>query len=215
MDGVAPQVVFQFLGISITDTIVSTWIMMIVIIGGVIVIRRFFPSLLERLIAFLSDTISDVMERPAEPYLQYLGALIVFILVANVIGVVPIVTTPTKDLNTTAALAITVFLAVHIFGIRKKGVWEHIKGMAAPLGLFFLMLPLDIIGQLSRTLALALRLFGNIVSSELIVNVVYEIAPIIAPLPMIALGLFTGVLQAYIFTILATVFISLAVRENE
>jgi F-type H+-transporting ATPase subunit a len=215
MDGVAPQVVFQFLGISITDTIVSTWIMMIVIIGGVIVIRRFFPSLLERLIAFLSDTISDVMERPAEPYLPYLGALIVFILVANVIGVVPIVTTPTKDLNTTAALAITVFLAVHIFGIRKKGVWEHIKGMAAPLGLFFLMLPLDIIGQLSRTLALALRLFGNIVSSELIVEVVYEIAPIVVPLPMIALGLFTGVLQAYIFTILAAVFINLAVRENK
>jgi len=215
MDGVAPQVVFQFLGISITDTVVSTWIMMIVIIGGVIAIRRFFPSLLERLIAFLSDTISDVMERPAEPYLPYLGALIIFILVANVIGVVPIVTTPTKDLNTTAALAITVFLAVHVFGIRKKGIWGHIKNMAAPLGLFFLMLPLDIIGQLSRTLALALRLFGNIVSSELIVNVVYEIAPIIAPLPMIALGLFTGVLQAYIFTILATVFISLAVRENE
>ena len=215
MDGVAPQVVFQFLGISITDTVVSTWIMMIVIIGGVIAIRRFFPSLLERLIAFLSDTISDVMERPAEPYLPYLGALIIFILVANVIGVVPIVTTPTKDLNTTAALAITVFLAVHVFGIRKKGIWGHIKNMAAPLGLFFLMLPLDIIGQLSRTLALALRLFGNIVSSELIVNVVYEIAPIVAPLPMIALGLFTGVLQAYIFTILATVFISLAVRENE
>jgi F-type H+-transporting ATPase subunit a len=125
------------------------------------------------------------------------------------------VTTPTKDLNTTAALAVTVFFAVHVFGIRKKGIWGHIKTMAAPLGLFFLMLPLDIVGQLSRTLALALRLFGNIVSSELIVDVVYEIVPIIAPLPMIALGLFTGVLQAYIFTILAAVFINLAVRENE
>lgn len=215
MDRIAPQVVFQFLGISVTDTVVSTWIMMVVIIGGIAIVRRFFPSLLENLIGFLSNTISDVMERPAEPYLPYLGALIVFILVANVIGVVPIVTTPTKDLNTTAALAITVFFAVHVFGIREKGVWGHIKTMAAPLGLFFLMLPLDIIGQLSRTLALALRLFGNIVSSELIVDVVYEIAPIVAPLPMIALGLFTGVLQAYIFTILATVFINLAVRENE
>jgi F-type H+-transporting ATPase subunit a len=189
--------------------------MMVVIIGGILIARRVFPSLLESLIGFLSNTISDVMERPAEPYLPYLGALIIFILVANVIGVVPIVTTPTKDLNTTAALAITVFFAVHVFGIHKKGIWGHIKTMAAPLGLFFLMLPLDIVGQLSRTLALALRLFGNIVSSELIVDVVYEIVPIIAPLPMIALGLFTGVLQAYIFTILAAVFINLAVRENE
>ena len=215
MDRVAPQVVFQFLGISVTDTVVSTWIMMLIIIGGIVIVRRFFPSLLEKLITFLSDTISDVMERPAEPYLPYLGSLIVFILVANVIGVVPIITTPTKDLNTTAALAITVSFAVHVFGIRKKGVWGHIKTMAAPLGLFFLMLPLDIVGQLSRTLALALRLFGNIISSELIVDVVYEVAPIVVPLPMIALGLFTGVLQAYIFTILATVFINLAVRENE
>lgn len=214
MGRVAPQVV-QILGISVRDTVVSTWIMMLVVIGGVIIIRRFFPSLLERLIDFLSTTISDVMERPAEPYLPYLGALAIFIGVANVIGVTPIVTTPTKDISTTAALAITVFLAVHVFGIRQKGAWGHLKTMAAPLGLFFLMLPLDIVGQLSRTLALALRLYGNIVSSELIVDVISEIQPIIAPLPMIALGLFTGVLQAFIFTILAAVFISLAVREDE
>jgi F-type H+-transporting ATPase subunit a len=214
MDRVAPQVV-QIFGISVRDTVVSTWIMMLVVIGGGIIIRRFFPSLLEQLIGFLRNTISDVMERPADPYLPYLGALAIFIGVANVIGVVPIVTTPTKDLNTTAALAITVFFAVHVFGIRQKGVWRHVKSMAAPLGLFFLMLPLDIVGQLSRTLALALRLFGNIVSSELIVDVVSEIQPFVVPLPMIALGLFTGVLQAYIFTILATVFIGLAVREDE
>jgi F-type H+-transporting ATPase subunit a len=214
MDRVAPQVV-QIFGLSVRDTVVSTWFMMLVVIGGVIITRRFFPSLLERLIDFLSTTISDVMDRPAEPYLPYLGSLAIFIAVANVIGVIPIVTTPTKDISTTAALAITVFFAVHIFGIHQKGAWGHLKTMAAPIGLFFLMLPLDIVGQLSRTLALALRLFGNIISSELIVDVVYEIAPIIAPLPMIALGLFTGVLQAFIFTILAAVFISLAVRENE
>jgi F-type H+-transporting ATPase subunit a len=214
MNRVAPQVVFQVLGVSVTDTVVSTWFMMLVVIGGVVALRRVFPSLLERLVRFLGNTISDVIERPAGPYLPYLGALALFILVANVIGVIPIVTTPTKDLNTTAALSITVFLAVHVFGIRQKGVWGHVKSMAAPLGLFFLMLPLDIIGQLSRTLALALRLFGNIMSSELIVDVVFELVPIIAPLPLIALGLFTGVLQAYIFTILATVFIGLAVREN-
>lgn len=214
MDRVAPQVV-EIFGISVRDTVVSTWIMMLIVIGGVIIARRFFPSLLERLIDFLGTTISDVMECTAEPYLPYLGTLAIFIAVANVIGVVPVVTTPTKDISTTAALAITVFFAVHVFGIRQKGVWGHLKTMAAPLGLFFLMLPLDIVGQLSRTLALALRLFGNIISSELIVGVVYDMIPIIAPLPMIALGLFTGVLQAYIFTILATVFISLAVREDE
>jgi F-type H+-transporting ATPase subunit a len=214
MERVAPQVVEVF-GFYVKDTVVSTWIMMILVIGGVIVIRRFFPSLLEQLIRFLSNTISDVMDRPADPYLPYLGSLAIFIGVANVIGVVPFITTPTKDLNTTAALAITVFVAVHVFGLRQKGVWGHVKSMAAPLGLFFLMLPLDFVGQLSRTLALALRLYGNVVSSELIVDVVFDMVPFLAPLPMIALGLFTGVLQAYIFTILAAVFIGMAVREDE
>jgi F-type H+-transporting ATPase subunit a len=214
MERVAPQVV-QFFGFTVSDTVVSTWIMMLLVIGGVIIIRRFFPSLLEQLIGFLSNTISDVMDRPADPYLPYLGSLAIFIGVANVIGVVPVIATPTKDLNTTAAMAITVFVAVHVFGLREKGVWGHIKSMAAPLGLFFLMLPLDFVGQLSRTLALALRLFGNVVSSELIVDVVSEIQPYVVPLPMIALGLFTGVLQAYIFTILAAVFIGMAVREDE
>jgi len=215
MERVAPQEVFQVLGISITDTVISTWIMMVVVIVGIILIRWLFPSLLERLVGFLRATISDVMDRPAEPYLPYLGALAIFIAVANVIGVVPVVTTPTKDLNTTAALAITVFLAVHVFGIRKKGVWGHVKTMAAPLGLFFLMLPLDVVGQLSRTLALALRLYGNVISSELIVDVVSDILSFIAPLPLIALGMFTGVLQAYIFVILAAVFIGMAVRKDE
>ena len=214
MDRVAPQIV-QIFGISVRDTVISTWFMMLAVIGGIIIIRRFFPSLPEWLVDFLSTTISDVMDRPAEPYLPYLGSLAIFIGVANVIGVIPIVATPTKDINTTAALAITVFFAVHVFGIRQKGVWGHLKSMAMPLGLFFLMLPLDFVGQLSRTLALALRLFGNVVSSELIVTVVFDMIPLIAPLPMIALGLFTGVLQAYIFTILATVFIGLAVREND
>ena len=214
MERVAPQVVEVF-GFYVKDTVVSTWIMMILVIGGIIVIRRFFPSLLEQLIGFLSNTISDVMDRPADPYLPYLGSLAIFVGVANVIGVVPFITTPTKDLNTTAALAITVFVAVHVFGLRQKGVWGHVKSMAAPLGLFFLMLPLDFVGQLSRTLALALRLYGNVVSSELIVDVVFDMVPFLAPLPMIALGLFTGVLQAYIFTILAAVFIGMAVREDE
>jgi F-type H+-transporting ATPase subunit a len=215
MERVLAQEVFSVFGIPIYDTVLSTWVMMLIIIGGVVVVRHRFPLALERLVDFLRGMISDVMGRPAEPYLPFLGALVIFICVANVIGVVPVITTPTKDINTTAALALAVFVAVHVYGIREKGVWLHLKDMASPLGLAVLMLPLELLGQSSRTFALALRLFGNVISSELIVDVIFNMVPVLAPLPMMALGLFTGVLQAYIFTILAAVFIGMAVKTDE
>ncbi|MBN1811590.1 MAG: F0F1 ATP synthase subunit A [Anaerolineae bacterium] len=225
MESVSPQIVFNLFGVPIYDSVVSTWIMMAIIIGAIALARWRFPSALEKLIAFLGNMIAEVMDRPAEPYLPFLGALAIFITIANILSILPTIplpgnkmlpiVAPTRDINTPAALAATVFVAVHVYAIREKGLWRHLKAMASPLGLVILMLPLEIVGQLSRTLALALRLFGNIVSSEMIVNVIFQMVPPIAPLPMILLGLFTGVLQAYVFTVLAAVFIALAVREND
>lgn len=211
MEGVFPQVVFRVLGIPVRDTVVSTWIMMAIVVGAAAVIGRRRPMALEMLVDFLIDTISGTMGRPAEPYLPLLGTLTIFIAIANVIGAVPVIVTPTRDINTPLAMALVVFFSVHYFGIRTKGVVGYFKDMASPI----FMLPLEIVGQLSRTLSLTLRLFGNILSTELIVAVVFSLVPLIVPLPLVAFSMLTGVLQAYIFTVLATVYIGAGLEAGE
>jgi F-type H+-transporting ATPase subunit a len=139
-----------------------------------------------------------------------LGTLMIFIAVANNFSVLPVVTSPTGDINTPLALALVVFFSVHYYGMREKGGWGYIKSLASPI----FMLPLEFIGQFSRTLSLTLRLFGNIVSSEIVVAVIFSLVPLIAPLPLVGLGLITGVLQAYIFTVLASLYIGSAVDET-
>ena len=211
MDDFFPQVVFTVLGVPVRDTVISTWVMMALVVTAVILVRRRWPTALEMLVAFLDDTISDVMGRPAEPYLPFLGALAIFIAVANIIGVVPILVTPTRDINTPLALAIAVFFSVHVFGIQAKGVLGYLKSMASPI----FILPLEIVGQLSRTLSLTLRLFGNVISTEMIVAVIFMLVPLFMPLPLIGFSMFTGVLQAYIFTSLATVYIGAVLEDIE
>jgi F-type H+-transporting ATPase subunit a len=178
--------------------------MMVITIGLVLVIRRICPFLFENLLGFLTQNMTSVMGRPADPYMPFLGSLAVFIAVANIIGNVPIVLTPTRDINTTAALAIVVFFAVHYFGVKEKGGWRYLKDLATPI----FLLPLEIIGQLSRSLSLTLRLFGNVISTEMIVAVVFMLVPLVVPIPLALFGMITGILQAYIFTTLAAVYIA-------
>jgi F-type H+-transporting ATPase subunit a len=211
MENFFPQVVFEILGVPVRDTVISTWIMMALVVAAVTAARRRWPTALEMLVGFLNDTISDVMGRPAEPYLPFLGALAIFIAISNIIGVVPLLVSPTRDVNTPLALALTVFLSVHYFGIRAKGVLGYLKSLASPI----FVLPLEIIGQVSRTISLTVRLFGNIVSTEMIVAVVFALVPLIAPLPLIGFSMFTGLLQAYIFTALATVYIGAGLEDSE
>ncbi len=210
MDDIFPQVMFYIFGIPVRDTVVSTWIMMVVIVAGVILFRRRLPTALEMYIDFINDMISDVMGRPAGPFIPLLGTLVIFLALANNFGNLPVVVTPTKDINTPLALALVVFFAVHYFGIREKGLFGYFKDLASPI----FMLPLEVIGQLSRTMSLTLRLFGNIISGELVVGVIFMLVKALVPLPMIALSLFTGVLQAYIFTVLASGYIGSAVRSD-
>lgn len=208
MQNVIPQVVFTVCGIPIRDTVISTWIMMLIILGAAVLIGRREPTALEMLVDFLNDLISDIIGRQATPYLPLLGSLAFFIAVANVIGVVPFISSPTRDINTPLALAIVVFLSVHFFGIRAKGLLRYFLDMASPIYL----LPLEIIGQLSRTLSLTLRLFGNIFSAELIVAIIFALVPLFVPLPLVGLNIFTGLLQAYIFTALASVYIGAGIE---
>lgn len=210
MDELFPHVVFYLFGIPVRDTVVSTWIMMGLIVGVAIVVGRKRPFALELLVDFLNDTVTDVIGRSAIPYLPLLGTLAIFIAFANMIGVVPFMASPTRDINTTLALALIVFLSVHYYGIQEKGAVVYLKGLASPI----FMLPLEIVGQLSRTISLTLRLFGNIISAELIVAVIFALLPLFVPLPLIGLSLFTGLLQAYIFTVLAAVYIGTGIQAN-
>ncbi|NLE44836.1 MAG: F0F1 ATP synthase subunit A, partial [Chloroflexi bacterium] len=177
--------------------------MMAGIIGIILFLRHRHPNVMETLISFISSLVTDFMDHPIEPYLPFLGTLAIFLVIANTIGVIPFLVTPTRDINTPAALAITVFFAVHVFGIRAKGVWRYFRDLMTPV----FMMPLEIIGQLSRTLSLTVRLFGNIISTEIIVAVIFALVPPVAPLPLMAFSLLTGVLQAYVFTVLAAVYI--------
>lgn len=211
MDDVFPQIVFYIGPIAIRDTVISTWIMIGLIISLTTFLGHKFPTALEMLLDWINTAISDVIGGSAIDYLPFLGALGIFIAVGNVFGLLPFMTSPTKDINTPIALALAVFFAVHYYGIRNKGVVKYLKDMATPI----YTLPLEIIGQLSRTLSLSLRLFGNVISTEMVIAVIFSLAPLFVPLPLVGLGILTGLLQAYIFIILAAVYIGAATQSAE
>lgn len=210
MEGMSPQIVFYFIGLPITDTVVSTWVMMAVVILIAALLRKFAPAVAEGILKMINSIIASVMPDNINviQFLPILGTLLVFLLFGNIFNIFPLMVSPTSNINTTFALAVIVFFAVHIYGIRKKGVLGYLKSLASPI----FLLPLEIISQLSRTLALTIRLFGNILSSDMIIAIVFSLIPYIVPLPFIALGLLTGVLQAYIFTVLAALFIASAIE---
>lgn len=210
MEEIAPHVVFTVLGIPIRDTVVSTWAMMVIVTLLAIVVGRRRPAALELLVDFLNDTISGLMGRRATPYLPFLGSLAIFIAVANILGVIPGLQAPTRDLNAPAALALVVFFSVHYYGIQEKGVVDYLRDLASPI----FLLPLEIVSQISRTISLSVRLFGNILSGELIVAIIFALVPLFVPLPLVGLSIFTGLLQAYIFTALATVYIASGLQAS-
>ena len=216
--GVEPhQVIALFDGrIVITNTVTSTWAMLLVIMGLALYLYRRYPTALEMLMDFLTDLVADVVgEETAQLYMPFLGSLAIFIAFANIIGVVPGFVAPTRDVNTPAALAMVVFFAVHYFGINAKGWLQYLKDLASPLYLLPLTLPLELIGQFSRTLSLTLRLFGNILSGEMVIAVIFSLVPLFVQLPLVGLSMFTGLLQAYIFTVLATVYIGAGIAAND
>lgn len=209
MESVTPQVIFTIFGIAIKDTVVSTWVIMVVIITFAWFIRKYKPGIAEIIIDSISGIIASVMPDDTKviKYLSILGTLTIFLVLANIFSIIPFLVAPTANINTTIALAVVVFFAVHGFGILEKGPWGYIKSVASPI----FILPLEIVSQVSRTVSLSIRLFGNILSTDLIVAIVFSIIPFFLPLPLVALSMLTGVLQAYIFTVLASVYIASAV----
>jgi F-type H+-transporting ATPase subunit a len=187
--------------------------MMAIIILGAMLIKKFMPSMGEFIIEFINNIVASVMPEGTRvsKYISILGGLAVFLVFANIFSIFPLMVSPTANINTTIALAVVVFFAVHIFGVIEKGAWGYVKDFASPI----FILPLEIVSQFSRTLSLSVRLFGNILSTDLIVAIVFSLVPFIVPLPLAALGMLTGVLQAYIFIVLASLYISSAVEIQE
>jgi F-type H+-transporting ATPase subunit a len=202
-------------------TIVFTWALMLVLAGGSKLITRklstslersHWQNLLEIVVTAIEKQIEDVGLRNPEKYLSFLGTLFLFVATASLCTVIPGYEPPTGSLSTTAALALCVFVAVPLFGIEDQGMGGYFKSYVKPT---VIMLPFNIISEFSRTLALAVRLFGNMMSGAMIIAILLTITPFLFPIVMTALGLLTGMVQAYIFSILAAVYIAAATRTRK
>ncbi len=215
------EVIFWQYGlVTLNATIVFTWALMLVLaVGARLITRRLstdharsrWQNLLEIVVTAIAQQIEDVGLRPAERYVGFLGTLFLFVAAASLCTVIPGFQPPTGSLSTTAALALCVLVAVPAFGIKEKGVRGYLSSYVEPT---FIMLPFNIISEVSRTLALAVRLFGNMMSGAMIIAILLTITPFIFPIVMTALGLLTGMVQAYIFSILAAVYIASATRTR-
>lgn len=212
-------VVFRVGPVDVTQPVVTTWaIMAVLAVGAWAATRRLTPQpgrrqiILELLVIGMLDQIEEVVRKDGRPLLPLLGTLFVFLLTANVSGLLPGVQAPTGKLETPAALALVVFLAVHYYGVRALGLRAYLASFARPK---LIMLPLNLLAQVTRTFSLMVRLFGNVMSGEFLIGLVLSLAGLFVPVPLMALELLVGIVQAYIFSVLATVFIGAAAGGSE
>ncbi|MCB1985335.1 MAG: F0F1 ATP synthase subunit A [Burkholderiales bacterium] len=209
-------VFWQWGRVSLNATIAYTWLVMALLtLISWLVTRNLssgtgisrWQNLLEVVVTGIRDQIKEVSQQQPGKYLPFVGTLFLFIAVANLLNMVPGYMAPTGSLSTTTALAICVFVAVPLYGIASEGPISYFKRYVKPT---ILMLPFNIIGEISRTIALAVRLYGNIMSGTVIVAILLSLTPYFFPIVMQLLGLLTGMIQAYIFAILAMVYIASA-----
>lgn len=208
-------------GWGLSATIVNTWIIMAMLVGiSVLVTRNLradvppnrLRTALEVIVKAIQGQIEEITRNSAHHVLYFSGTLFLFIALSNLMLVIPGFSPPTSSLSTTVALALSVLVAVPVFGIASGGVKNYLKTFIEPS---VIMLPFNIIGEFSRGISLAIRLYGNVMSGAVIATILLTIAPFFFPVLMDMLGLLTGMIQAYIFAILATVYISSATTEQE
>jgi len=205
----------------VNATMAFTWGLMLVLAAGSRLVTRQlsvglersgWQNLLEMVVTGIETQIQEVGLSQPQKYVGFLGTLFLFIAAASISTVIPGYQPPTASLSTTTALALCVFVAVPFFGIEEEGLGSYLKSYTKPT---LLMLPFNIISELSRTLALAVRLFGNMMSGAMIIAILLTITPFLFPILMTMLGLLTGMVQAYIFSILAAVYIAAATRVRK
>lgn len=213
-------VVFTLGPVPVTLPVVTTWGLMAVLALGSFLATRSLrvegagrvQAVLELVVETIRRQAGETMQADATPYLPLLGTLFLYLAVANLSGLVPGMKAPTAFLETAAALALIVFLASQVLGVRARGAWGYLKGFAHPSPL---LLPLNLLSEVTRAFSLSVRLFGNVMSGEFVIAIVLSLAGLFVPVPLMALEMLLGLVQAYIFTILAAVFIGGAVGTIE
>ncbi len=213
----ATTVLFHLGPVPITSTVAATWgLMAVLVVAAILLTRRLAlrPSRLQTAVELVVETVDgqirDTMKLEPGPYRAFVGTLFVFIFAANWSSLVPGVEPPTAHIETDAALALLVFVAIIVFGIRAGGIRGYLATFAQPTPL---MIPLNFVESLTRTFSLLVRLFGNVMSGVFVIGIVLSLAGLLVPIPFMALDLLTGAVQAYIFSVLAMVFIAGAVNE--
>lgn len=214
-------VYFEWGFVRITATLVFTWVTMAVLVSLSFLVTRNLTSdihiskgqsMLEAIIVAINDQIRQVSQQEPGQYLPFIGTIFLFILTSVLLSIVPGYIPPTGSLNTTIALALCVFFSVPFYGISSRGLKGYLSQFVKPT---VIMLPFNIISEFSRALSLAVRLYGNIMSSTIIIAILLTVIPLFFPVVMQLLGLLTGVIQAYIFAILAIVYIASATKKPD
>ena len=205
--------------VPITGPVLTTWAIMAVLTAvSWLGLRRAsirgnaFQIVLEIIVEMLEKQVSDIVRRDPWRYLPLLGTLFIFLVFANLTAILPGMSPPTAHIETPATLAAIVFLSVHYFGIRSRGLAAYARRYTKPN---LLLLPLNVLSEFTRTFSLMVRLFGNMMSHEFVIAIVVILAGLFLPIPFMLLGILIGIIQAYIFTILAAVFIGAAVGSVE
>mgnify|MGYP001031847925 FL=1 len=217
---ITPHVVFTVGPLEVTSTVVNTWAMMLLLGVGAYLIGRNLkprPGLVQNMLEWIVEAIEKLIREmvgveDTAIFLPIVGTLAFFIGTANLIGLLPGLKSPTPDINTPLAMALVVFFSVPYFGVRTRGVWSYLKHYVEPI---FLMLPVEIASEIARTFSLTFRLFGNIMGEEIIISILFIVMPLFVPVPMMLFSIFTGLLQAYIFTLLTCVYIGGAVQAHK
>jgi F-type H+-transporting ATPase subunit a len=214
-----PTVVLSIGPLQVTSTVVHTWIIMALttglfaLLGKSLQVRPSrFQNALEWLVESIDGMIASMIPENPRLFLPLVGTLAVFIGAANLGGLIPGLKSPTTDLSTPLALAIVVFFSVHYYGLRQHGILGHLRHYVQPI---FIMLPIEIAGEIARTLSLTFRLFGNMLGEEIVIAVLFLIVPLLVPVPMMLFSIFTSIIQAYVFTMLTVVYLASAVEAHK
>jgi F-type H+-transporting ATPase subunit a len=215
----ANEILFHVGPVPIAQAVVTTWVLMalITLVSWLVMRRaRVHPgtaqAALEVVVETIANQIQAIIRRDPWPFMPLLGTLFIFLIVANLSAIIPGAKAPTAHIETPAALALLVFVAAHAYGIRARGVGDYLKRYVRPSPF---LLPLNILSEITRTFSLMIRLFGNMMSHEFVVAIVVFLAGLLLPIPFMLLGILIGIIQAYIFTVLAAVFVGAAVGSVE
>jgi len=216
---ILPEHWFRLGSLAVSETIITTWCIMLLLVSSMWLITRRLsiqPSPLqaaaEGIISTIEAAITAVAPQHAKQLLPFIASLWIFIVIANLAGLIPGVNSPTRDLSATAALAFLVFLAAHWFGIRSQGIKNYLQHYLSPSPV---LLPFHIISEITRTVALAVRLFGNIMSLEMAALLVLFIAGFLVPIPILMLHIIEALVQAYIFGMLALIYIAGGLQSQQ